>query len=238
MSRVFLYFIAFTSILWIAYATYEHTNKRNLFRVDYIFGAEDKNILIVQNTQQANVILSQFNIENQKIKDVLKHINWDVLNKLYISKKRSHILIETKEVVSQEMLKNLFVDSKTINTLHSRDITYENMNGRYSKNKIYLSDEIFPFNEHLWENIIYDRNSDAVILELKQNKWTSTDLYVKKNGTIEYRTEQREPFLGKKINDRELFAEIIPQNTDVYQFYESDYLKTFDTDFAKSPINN
>jgi len=238
MSRVFLYLIASTSLAWIVYATYDHTNKRNLFRAEYIFGTDDENIIIIQNTLQTTKILEQLTIENANIKNILKQLNWERIDKIYLSQTRGQMLIETHEVLTQSAVKNIFVEQTDLKVLSSKTIALQKIKGRYAKNKIYLYTRHFPINNEPWNDISFDKNSDAIILDFQQKRWNCTELYIKKNGTIEYRTQERKPFTGKTINDYELFAEIVPENTEIYKFYESDYLRSFDSAFVNSPLNN
>jgi len=238
MSRFFLFLVALISLAWIMYATYDHTKQRTQFRPEYLFGSDDKAVLIIQNAQQASVLLAQFASEDTTLINLLQGLNWNSVHRLYVSKTRGHVLIETTDIVTPETIKNLFIEPMHMNLSRMGHLSLGNMQGRYAKNRIYFHASIHATNKGSWGNIQFDRNSDAVMLNFLEDHWTTTDIYIKKSGIIEYRSQEKEAFSGIKVNDQEVFAQIVPQKTERYTFYEADYLRTFDKELLKSPLNN
>jgi len=237
MTRLLSVCCLFISLAWIFFATYKHIYQQHNNKPEYIFGQEDKELLIVQNIQQIETLIAQFDLKSSAIIELLNQLNWQFIERIYLSKEREHVFIVSKDILTSNSVNQLFGDSNHLILLPKQAISYKKISGKYMKNTLYLSERIFQENKKPWNHLQFDQNSDAVRLTFQENKWTITDIYIKKNGAIEYRTEQNDTFYGQKVNDKELFASIIPTNIESYQFYETDYLRKTKPELLNSPIN-
>lgn len=237
-GRFFLIVLSIISILWLGYATYDRVNQGKQYRPEYLFGAEDESLLIILNPTQAQAVYGQFGIEQEAIRTLIEQLNPDLIDDIYISKKRAQILIKTKEVLSKESVGNLFTDRPGVKAGKGNSISYRQLNGTYFKNTLYFSSEPFSLNTHPWEDVHFDKNSDASIITFKGHEASVTDVYIKESGVVEYKSSVGNSIFGTKVNDKEVFASVVPSSVQSYRFYETDYLRSIDSGLLESPMNN
>lgn len=237
-GRILLIVLSVISLLWLGYATYDRVNQGKQYSPEYLFGSEDESLLIVLNPVQAPVATGQFGIENETISALIANLNLNLIDDIYVSKKRGHVLIRTKEVISSESVSNLFMDQSVVKTGKKGSISYGKLEGKYSKNNLYLYSGSFDLNKHPWEDLHFDKNCDASIIAFKHGGPSVTDMYIKENGVIEYKAAAGDEFFGTKVNDKEVFASIVPASVQSYQFYETEYLRNKEPELLESPMNN
>ncbi len=236
-GRYFLIFLSIVSLIWLGYATYDRVNQSKIFNPEYLFGKEDGELLILINPKQQNTVSSVFEVENTEIQSLIPNLNADFIDRIYISKKRGQLLITTKEAIDKKLINNIFVNSSSVKT-DKKSISYGSLKGQFSKHSIYLSSQSYNQNKNPWIDLKYDKNSDASIISFGQKTPSVTDVYIKENGVVEYKTSFKNAVLGEKVNDKVVFASIVPSSIQSYQFYETDYLRFSQPEILNSPMNN
>jgi len=237
-GRVFLGLLTLISLLWLGYATYDRVNQGKQFNPEYLFGQEDGEVLIVLNPANLQLLSEQFGIQHTEMIAFLEQLNPDAIDDLYISKKRGQVLITTKETLDEKTILTVFSNQSGIR-INDQSLSFGKLNGLFSKHAIYFSTESIELNKHPWQGLHYDKNSDASILQFsnKQQQPSVTDIYIKENGIIEYKTAVKQAVFGSKVNDKVVFSAVIPATVTSYEFYETDYLRFIDPELKKSPMN-
>lgn len=237
-GRVFLGFLTFISLLWLGYATYDRVNQGKQFNPEYVFGVEDGEVLIVLNPANLQVLSEQFGIQHPELISLLERLNPDAIDDLYISKKRGQLLITTKETMNNESVLTIFSDQSGINVSENA-LSFGKLTGSFSRHSVYFSSQSIELNKDPWEGLHYDKNSDASILAFSSKQPPSvTDIYIKENGIIEYKTAFKHALFASKVNDKVVFSAVIPASVTSYEFYETDYLRFIDPELKNSPMNN
>ena len=237
-GRVFLIVLSIISLLWLGYATYDRVSQGKQYNPEYLFGTEDGEVLILHNPEQKDLLLHQFETVSKEINQLIGSINTEKIDALYVSKKRGQILIVCKEAVNNESVDVLFIDRQALKTEKNKTLAFGQLKGHFSKNTIYFSSQSFDLNKKPWKNLHFDKNSDASIVSFREKQPSVTDVYIKENGIIEYKSAIRDALLGVKVNDKIVFASVIPASVQSYTFYETDYLRSTNPELSKSPMNN
>lgn len=237
-GRVFLIALSIISLLWLGYATYDRVNQGKQFNPEYLFGTEDEELLIILNPDQKQAITGLFGIENEKITAIVDNLNQDLIDNIYVSKKRTHMLITTKETLNKESITDVFIDKSAVKLNDNKTISSGGLAGSYSKNIIYFSSGSLDLNKNPWKGLHFDKNSDASIIQFSHEQPAVTDIYIKENGIIEYKSTVKDAIFAGKVNDKVVFASVVPASVQSYQFYETDYLRHADPEISKSPMNN
>lgn len=237
-GRVFLIVLSIVSLVWLGYATYDRVSQGKQYNPEYLFGAEDGEVLILHNSGQKDLLLHQFGITNEDINRLVGSINSNQIDVIYISKKRGQILILSKEVINDESVGNLFIDKPSVKVEKNKKLSFEQLKGHFSKNTLYFSSQSFDLNKTPWNNLHFDKNSDASIVSFHEKQPSVADVYIKENGIIEYKSAIKNAVLGAKVNDKVVFSSVIPASVQSYKFYETDYLRSTNPKVSKSPMNN
>lgn len=237
-GRVFLIVLSIISLVWLGYATYDRVSQGKQYNPEYLFGAEDGEVLILHNPEQKDLLLHQFGTANDDINRLIGSINSNKVDVIYISKKRGQILILAKEVINHESVDNLFIDKQSFKTENNKKLSFGQLKGHFSKNAIYFSSQSFDLNKNPWKNLHFDKNSDASIVSFHEKQSSVADVYIKENGVIEYKSTIKNAALGAKVNDKVVFSSVIPASVQSYKFYETDYLRSINPELSKSPMNN
>lgn len=237
-GRVFLIVLSIISLFWLGYATYDRVSQGKQYNPEYLFGAEDGEVLILHNPEQKDILLHQFEAVSKEINQLIGTINPDKIDIIYVSKKRGQILIVSKEAVNNESVNSLFPDKQALKTENSKKLTFGQLKGQFSKNAIYFSSQSFDLNKNPWKDLHFDKNSDASIVSFQKTTPSVTDVYIKEKGIIEYKSTIKDAVLGTKVNDKIVFGSVIPTSIQSYKFYETDYLRSTNPELSKSPMNN
>lgn len=236
-GRTFLGILTVVSLLWLGYATFDHINHGKLFAPEYVFGDEDGELLIIQNPSQSDVLMAQFDVKNTDLLMIVENLDLNLVQTIYVSKLRNLLLIKTKESLKDETIRSVFLD-KTPLKVQKKSLSYGKLNGHYNNNTIYLSDKNYQQNKLEWGNILYDKNADASIIKFSNTLLSVSDIYIKDNGIIEYKTQSKRALFATKVNDKAIFSSAIPELASSYEFYEADYLRFIEPEIKDSPINN
>lgn len=236
-GRVFLLIITAISLIWLGYSTFDRVNQSKSFKVEYLFGKADKELLIIKNVAQAPIILEQFDRPSSAIDSILTQINADFIQCIYVSKTRDHLLITAKDAITTKNIHSVFLQSK-VEQVKKGTFKIEQFEGSFSNNAIYITAKNISLNKDPWQEFQFDRNADASVIQFDKEIPSIIDVYIKQHGVIEYKTSLLEQVTGTKVNDRVAFSNVIPASISSYEFYETDYLRFREPTILESPINN
>lgn len=236
-ARSLLFVVGLISLVWIAYSSYEMLSQENKFNPTYLFGPDDDAILIINNSADKEALL-QLIPTTENNYGLIEQLNNEVQSTIIVSTKRNHVLIETKEILTEASIKKLFQNSTELSEVTSSGFNWKNYSAHYYKNHCYLSEQNFePFNP-VYSEFVFDKNSNGSTISISTTNYSVTDIYLKESGVIDYKLRTKDQIVGKKIDDAKLFSSIISSRISSYEFYEIDYLRTNDSNFVQSPIND
>ncbi len=237
-NRVFLFVIAAISIVWITYVGYDLLDQRDKITPQNIFGTRDGEILIINRTKEVDLAQLSFEVqpEIQPLLDQL--LGAPVQNeRFFISKNKAVILVEMPYLWTNSMA-NEFFGTKSIQHTSTGSNTFDLENGfkgRYQRNfMLIFKTEPEPVDEELnWP--IWDKKATASIIQLNQ-PLRSTDVYFKPDGTISYQTKYSRDINSEKVDDQDLFAQVLPNKLKNYHFYERKFAIAAKVMTEESPL--
>lgn len=236
-ARSILFSLGVISLLWIGYASFNIVSIDSKFNPVVLFGEKDASILI-SNSPEISNLLDNFQTTEQN-KSIIQSLNTVIDFKLYISEQQNHFLLESKNAFSEEKIKEIFILGETLKFTSATTFKIGNYSGEFYKNRCYLSIGNFEKNTADYSEFVYDKNSTGAQLNFEKNgTYSVVDIYLKSDGSIEYKSFFKETLNGKKINDEALFASVISSRITSYEFYEADYLRVTDLTFQSGPMSN
>lgn len=236
-ARYFFIVVGVISLLWIGYVAADIIDSKNAYQPTSIFGKEDGQLLIINRKDEVNNSLIPFKTtpKNNEILSVLKR-NIQDERSIFISANQTHFLIDSKYHWTgkkvRELLKTSGLKVETTG-LHSYKISGYEI--EHYKNLLYFhAPNIKTTTVDGWGN--FDRKASASIIDFNGNQPIITEIYFKSDEKIQFSTQNIEKISGKQINDKKLFAEVLPKNISNYHFLEKTYAKSTDQVFPKSPM--
>lgn len=236
-NRVILIVIACLSILWIGYVGYDLLDRKDRITPQTVFDSRDGEILIINRSQEMSLPQVEFEPTPQLKSLLEKLLAHPVRNeRFYISKKRTILFIEMPNLWSETSLR-AYLKTKDIAVQKSADgyLMAGNFRVNFKRNYVSVSlDALEATSEELnWP--IWDKKATASIIQLNQ-PLRSTDVYFKADGTISYQTRYGKDIHSVKIDDNELFADVLPNKLKNYHFYEKEFALASQIVGAKSPL--
>lgn len=232
-GRIFLLVLSVLSLVWIVLVGYDLLNKKEFISPERIFTAQDGEILIVNRSEEVH--LEELNFEiNPQIRTVYEKLLLNVYpnEQLYSAEKRALILVAQTKVWTAEAVKNYF-SLKALPVYLKENQCFElgeNMEGRYKSNFLLIhpkGEQVTPGEELEWP--LWDTKASASVIHLSR-PLKSTNIYFRSNGTVSYQTKygprlSGAPSLpaGRKLDDEDLFAQVVPAKVEKYHFYEKEF---------------
>lgn len=238
LNRIMLTIVVVFSIGWIAFVGFNLLDKRDHISPELIFGSLDEEVLIINRTQEINLleINAVFQSQTQTFLDLI--LNKPELNeRLYLSKKRNIILIETPMLWNRTKISSYFQDKNiTVQFTGSQTFTLSNgFVGRFKRNFIMLNTTDYKAIDEELNWPFWDKKSTASRIVFS-NPILATDIYFKSDGTISYQSKYNKESDSKKIDDQDLFAEVVPNQISEYHFYERKFALQSDVYTVQSPL--
>lgn len=236
-ARSILFSLGIISLLWIGYASLNIVSIDSKFNPVVLFGKKDTSILISNSSEITN-LLGNFQTTKQN-RSLIQSLNTKSDYKIYISEQQNQFLLESKNAFSKENITEIFIYAEKLNFTSATTFKIGNYSGELYKNRCYLSIGNFEKNTPSYSEFVYDKNSTGAQLNFEKNgSYSVVDIYLKNDGSIEYKSFFKETLNGKKVNDEALFASVISSRITSYEFYEADYLRVTDPTFQNGPMNN
>lgn len=238
LNRIVLTVVVVFSIVWIAFVGFNLLDKRDHISPEYIFGTQDGELLIVNRPQEMNIaeLAIDFQPQTQAILDLI--FSDTIQNeRIYISKKRNVILIESPMLWNRTLLSTYFQNkSITVQFTGKKSFKLNNgFTGRFQRNFILIHTEDYKSVEDKLKWPLWDRKSTASHLVFS-NPIVATDIYFKADGTISYQSKYNKGTDSEKVDDQEAFAEVLPSQLSGYHFYERKFALQAEVLSEESPL--
>jgi hypothetical protein len=238
LGRYVLLTLGVIALLWTGYVAIDLIDKKDELAPLQYFGKEDGSILIIHRQNEVDLSTINFNT-TQENSSLINSLSFESANvkSVFLSEKRSHILLESNELWSRELIRELFkgstesLDFSGINSFKSRKYK-----GEIYRNRLYLSQQKYnsTVSENNWTK--HDVKSSASLVTFNAANFTLTDIYFKSAGRIDYVTKANSNAEGNQVKDKSLFAFVLPSNLSNYHFYEKEYLGSIDEIFKGNPM--
>lgn len=238
LNRIVLTIIVVFSIGWIAYVSYDLLDKRDHISPELIFGNQDEEVLIINRMQEIDLdeISMTFLPQTQDFINLM--LNNPVQNeRVYLSKKRNVVLIETPMLWNRSKISAYF-QAKELNVQFTSNNNFKLNNGfsgRFKRNFILLHTDNYEAIQEDLKWPFWDKKSTASRIVFSK-PIVATDIYFKPDGTISYQSQYNKASDSRKIDDQELFAEVLPNQISDYHFYERKFALQSEVYTKESPL--
>lgn len=233
VGRFFLGVLLVASLLWLGYSTYDGIVQKKQFDPRYLFNETDQSLLIIQSENYTEKLIELMGGFNSEMLELSKQINTEEVSQLFLSAKRNHLLIISQENLNPITISNLFKQKIQVD---KNSFSINGFHGIFDDNQVYLSQGDYPKSKEIIHQMVIDKNADASIINFQKGN-SVTDIYMKENGVVSYKSTSDQEMNADKVDDKALFAAVIPAQTSWYEFYESDYLKLKHPEITQNPVS-
>lgn len=238
LNRIVLTIVVVASIIWIAFVGFNLLDKRDHVSPELIFGTQDEEVLIINRTQEIDLKEIEATFLPETDTFLTQILNNTVQNeRIYVSKKRNVILVETPMLWNRTKIKAYFEQKGIeVQLSGSNDFKLGNgFEGRFQRNFILLhTSEYKPVEADLkWP--YWDKKSTASRIVFS-DPILATDIYFKVDGTISYQSKYNKATNSEKVDDQELFADVLPNQLTEYHFVERKFALQLGIVTAESPL--
>jgi hypothetical protein len=228
LARIIFGLLTLISIAWIAVASHMQHQQTTQFKIDELFGPQDQELIIINHFAQLDLILET---EPGKLHWAIFSENApDLMERIYYSKTQNHALIQTHEIVTEDILNTLF---QTPVSIQKNTFTTDKYKGHFNHTNIYIAEQGIPKNEVTWQLPALDRNAISNTLQFHSNSIEVRDFYSRSAGQQLFSATAVQSNKLTPINDSELFAHILPNQIGDYQFYSKSNANTFEENCSK-----
>jgi hypothetical protein len=236
-NRIALIFIGIIGLIWISFVSFDLLKSENSSDFKYYFNETDGQIIAIHELNEIDR-----NLDNFILPPSSEAILFSLAPKInsasfYLSSSRPLIVIERKDNWNKINVKQLFQ-----NGIHpfkmegTRSFSFGKYTGEFSKKQLVLYACDLSVGEKKIFNV--DEKASYSKINFSNSGMEIIDVYQKNKSTYFY----KKTILGnnecKKLDDRKLFASVLPENFSSYCFYEKQYLAKIDTQFKNSPFFN
>ncbi len=225
------------SLIWIFFAGQTLINFSGNENPERLFGQEDGRVLVVNRASEISLSQVDFYVQPRIAQLVTILIgNQRIDERLIISEKKAHVVIESTQPIDNNRIKELF-KGQHLNKITSKKFLWNEFTIVRNKGvmEVYLASEKSSNSSEKWYS--FDKKSACSIVQFNNGKPIITDYYQKEGVLSKY---CRSPHLTENyisINDKEIFANRIPASISYYQFMECEYAKAHDLVFQESVAN-
>ena len=239
LGRYVLITLGIIALLWTGYVAIDLIDKKNELSPLILFGKEDEKVLIIHRAKEVKWADIDIKMEKEVEQLLLAIPSFtDNVQSVYISSKRNHILIEGNSHWDREQVSLLFGKEAKIKFEGIKEFKLSSFKGKIYRNRLYLSTSDLSTTQLSSDWNRQDKKSSASIVEFNNDHFQVTDIYFKKEGRIEYIARASEDIKGRQVNDKDLFAHVLPREIKNYHFFDSDYLFSIDPIYAESPVRS
>lgn len=237
-NRILLIVLCTLSLGWIFYVGYDVFYKTDRLSPELVFTKSDKELLIINRTDEYFETEIPFEIPTQIQELAHKFIETPRNERIFISKARPVLLIESPHYWNKHSV---------IVYLQRKGISYSEENkelriGNYKLQFKYHFLLVAPLDfERLNEELIlpqWDKKATAVIVHTLSQRPYLTEIYKQDNGQIVYQTTFENKVKSQKVDDKNVFAAYLPASISSYHFYETNYALDKHVLSASSAMND
>ncbi len=236
-GRILFAVIGLVSLIWIGYVSIDLVNRDDRFNPTMLFSKTDGTVLVINDHSKTSDLLAHFQTTASN-REIIEIIDEQFITSSFVSEKRDHLLLNSKKVLNPSMLKNLFRNHSNLKEVGAHSFEINGYKGEYYKNACYLTKQKFTPNAPKYDVLVFDKNSAGSIFQLDKKSYSTTDLYIKANGLLVFKSRFNGTIFGGKVNDGALFSSVISSRISSYEFFEVDYLRSTDPVFASSIMND
>jgi hypothetical protein len=238
LGRYVLLTLGVIALLWTGYVAIDLIDKKDELAPLQYFGKEDGSILIIHRQNEVDLSTINFNTTEGN-STLINSLSFESANvkSVFLSQKRSHILLESNELWSRELVRKLFnTSTEHLDFSGISSFKLGKYEGEIYRNRLYLTQQKFntTVSENNWTK--HDVKSSASLVQFNATDFTLTDIYFKSAGRIDYVTKTNSNSVGNQVKDKSLFALVLPSNLSNYHFYEKEYLGSIDETFKDNPM--
>jgi hypothetical protein len=239
MKRLLLAILGMFIITWISFVSYDLLQKENTHNFRAYFQASDGAIWAIHQPNEVN--WNDHAIQTPSLNQALYSslvVRMHEPCSYIFSSKKILFLLEKRSNWSKGEIQQLFKNGMfpfELGKLNSFE--YGKLHGIYKGNQLLIYDG--ELNESSNEGFQLDTKASLsrVILSAKKNGRRVSDMYLKKGKIYTYTKSSIHSNTIKEVDDRRIFAHIVPANIESYSFYEKSYLAKVDPVFAHSAFS-
>ncbi len=237
-SRLFLFTIILLCLSWIAFVSYDIVTKQNEVNLTQYFSPEDGKILVIHHADEVNWQENNLQVLTEN-KQILESIQSKISNNtsIFISEKRSVLIIEKLEKWRKEEISDLFSSGIfPFEMVGLNEFTFGKYKGVVSANQLLLHklDEL-ALSGHV---LTPDKKSSFSLIYWQEEGLIYEDVYCRKDKNITYKRYGNKNALNQTVDDKIRFSEIIPSNFDHYAFYSLEQFEQIDSSFSKTVFHS
>jgi hypothetical protein len=237
LRRILLIFLLVIAGGWTFYISIGLIDQKDAYSLTKLFGKEDGQVIIVNKSSDYRIAMEQFQTIS-KNKELLSVIvpNLESDSRLVISANRKHFLLEKSSTWDRSEIISLFEKSGLkLKTTNLNSFECDGFQVSYYRQFLYIhQSELTTSSINDWQ--VFDKKANASIVSFLDDKVTIRDVYFSDGHKIEFITRTNENLKGNKVNDKEIFASVLPKKVIDYAFYEKTYAQNTVFKDEKSPI--
>ena len=236
MKRLLLAIFGLFIIAWISFVSYDLLQKENTHDFRTYFHHSDGAIWAIHQPNEVN--WDDHSIQTLSLNQALfssLSIRMKEPCSYFFSTKKVLFLLEKRSSWSKKEIQQLFENGLfpfELGKLNSFE--YGKLHGIFKGNQLLIFDgELAEPNDHAFR-VDTKASLSRVVLSKNHKGGRVSDMYLKKGRIYTYSKSSIGKNSIKEIDDRRIFAHVIPSNIDSYSFYERSYLAKVDPVFAHS----
>ena len=236
-NRIALIFIGAIGLIWISFVSFDLLKSENSSDFKSYFNETDEQIIAIHELNEIDRNLDNF-ILPASSEAVLFSLAPKINSaSFFLSSSRPLIVIERKENWNKINVEQLFKDGIHPFKLEgTRSFSFGKYSGEFSKKQLVL----YACDVNISTKNIFNVDTKASYSKINftHSSIEIIDVYKKNNSTYFYKKTLLGKNECKKLDDRKLFASILPEKFSSYSFYEKVYLAKKDAQFKNSPFYN
>lgn len=236
MKRLLLAIFGLFIIAWISFVSYDLLQKENTHDFRTYFHHSDGAIWAIHQPNEVN--WDDHSIQTLSLNQALfssLSIRMKEPCSYFFSTKKVLFLLEKRSSWSKKEIQQLFENGLfpfELGKLNSFE--YGKLHGIFKGNQLLIFDgELAEPNEHAFR-VDTKASLSRVVLSKNHKSGRVSDMYLKKGRIYTYSKSSIGKNSIKEIDDRRIFAHVVPSNIESYSFYERSYLAKVDPVFAHS----
>jgi hypothetical protein len=236
MKRLLLALLGMFLITWIGFVSYDLLQKENTHDFRAYFHVSDGAIWAIHQPNEVN--WADHGIQTVSLNQALYSSLSTRLEEpcsYFFSAKKVLFLVEKRSSWSKKDIQQLFQNGLfplELGKLNSFE--YGKLHGIFKGNQLLIYDgELDAANDKSFQ-VDAKASLSRIILSTKKNGGRVSDIYLKKGRIYTYTKSAIGKNTIKELDDRRIFASVVPSTIESYSFYERSYLAKVDPVFAHS----
>jgi hypothetical protein len=236
MKRLLLAIFGLFILTWISFVSYDLLQKENTHDFRTYFHHSNGAIWAIHQPNEVN--WDDHNIQTLSLNQALYSsisIRMNEPCSYIFSAKKVLFLLEKRSSWSKKEIQELFKNGLfpfELGKLNSFE--YGKLHGIFKGNQLLIYDgELADPNDHVF-HLDTKASLSRVVLSKDPKGGRVSDMYLKKGHIYTYTKSAIGKNAINEIDDRRIFAHVVPSNIDSYSFYERSYLAKMDPVFAHS----